>query len=346
MFGGWPLWLSLLVFTGGAALIWVAGTRLERVTDQISARTGIGTGGAGLILLAGATSLPEIATTSTAVAVGNIDLAVHNLLGGVALQVLVLVVADAGSRRPLTRGASGSAPLVQAAGLIFILGLATAALLLGGTTQFAVPGSPLMANPVTLLIPVAYVVLVRMTRSFERDPRWVEASAEGRRDDEDQPPSERPVGSLWVRFGVLAALVVGGGWLSAALADHMAEQTGLGSAVVGATLLAAATSLPEVSTTVAAARSDRQELAISNVMGSNGVDVSLLAVASVFGGGAFPGPLADAAAYLGVIAMLLTAVFLLGLLLRQPRTAGRIGIDSLAAAAIYGVGIAGLLVLV
>ena len=61
----------------------------------------------------------------------------------------------------------------------------------------------------------------------------------------------------------------------------LARQTGLGSAFLGATLLALATSLPEVSTTTAAARHKRYNMAISNVFGSNAFDVSLLFVADL-----------------------------------------------------------------
>jgi hypothetical protein len=59
-------------------------------------------------------------------------------------------------------------------------------------------------------------------------------------------------------------------------ADVLAEQTGLGDAFLGATLLALATALPEVSTTIAASRNGRYSMAISNNVGSNAFCVALL----------------------------------------------------------------------
>lgn len=95
-----PLWANAVVFAIAGALIWWAGTRLERYTDEISDRTGIGQAFGGMLLLAVATSLPELVTTITAVAVlNNPTLAVHNLLGGVALQTGVLAIADATKRK-------------------------------------------------------------------------------------------------------------------------------------------------------------------------------------------------------------------------------------------------------
>jgi cation:H+ antiporter len=72
-----------------------------------------------------------------------------------------------------------------------------------------------------------------------------------------------------------------GGWFATQSADVLAQQTGLGSAFLGATLLAGATSLPELSTTTAATRNGRDSMAISNVFGSNAFDVSLLFLAEL-----------------------------------------------------------------
>lgn len=95
-----PLWLNLVLFVPAAALIGWAGARLERYADVLSRRTGMGQAFTGVLLLAGATSLPEVATTVSAIVViGNPSLAVHNLLGGVALQTALLAVADAATGR-------------------------------------------------------------------------------------------------------------------------------------------------------------------------------------------------------------------------------------------------------
>lgn len=100
-----PFWAELLVFVASAVTIWVAGIFLSDNTDVLADRLHLGQALGGLILLAVATNLPEIAITYSAAASGQLDVAVSNILGGIALQTVVLVALDAfgvRERRPLT----------------------------------------------------------------------------------------------------------------------------------------------------------------------------------------------------------------------------------------------------
>ncbi|MEU7788820.1 hypothetical protein [Amycolatopsis sp. NPDC049159] len=78
--------LPLLIFAGAGAAIWVAGTSLSNQTDVLSTRLHLGSALGGLILLAVATNLPEIAIVATASLSGNIGVAVGNVLDGIAIQ--------------------------------------------------------------------------------------------------------------------------------------------------------------------------------------------------------------------------------------------------------------------
>src|SRR4051794_27288648 len=94
----------ILIFAAAAVAIWVAGVRLSSSTDALDTRLGLGSALGGLLLLALATDLPELAITITAAASNNLGLAVGNLLGGIAIQTLVLAALDAGTgpERPIT----------------------------------------------------------------------------------------------------------------------------------------------------------------------------------------------------------------------------------------------------
>ena len=95
----------LLIFVAAAAAIWVAGIQLSNQTDVLSTRLHLGSALGGLILLAVATNLPEIAIVASASLSGNVGVAVGNILGGIAIQTVVLVVLDAvgvRGRHPLT----------------------------------------------------------------------------------------------------------------------------------------------------------------------------------------------------------------------------------------------------
>jgi cation:H+ antiporter len=128
-FDAYPLWLNALVFLLSAGAIWFAGIRLEQQADTISERTGLGRAFTGMLLLAGATSLPEVATTATAVVMlNNPTLAVHNLLGGVALQTAIIAAADwTKSRRgALTFFSPRFSLLIGGVGLLLLLQLTIA----------------------------------------------------------------------------------------------------------------------------------------------------------------------------------------------------------------------------
>ena len=105
-----PLWLLGLIFIAGAALVWVAGIQLSKSTDVLDDRLHLGSALGGLIMLAIATNLPEIAITVSAAISGNLGVAVGNILGGIALQTVVLVLLDFFGKRGTASNRSPTAP--------------------------------------------------------------------------------------------------------------------------------------------------------------------------------------------------------------------------------------------
>src|SRR5881227_2073312 len=86
-------WL-VVVFAAGVVATWTAGVALSKTTDALDSRLGLGDELGGIILLAIAGSLPELAITVVAAARGNLSLAAGNLIGGIAIQTMVLVICD------------------------------------------------------------------------------------------------------------------------------------------------------------------------------------------------------------------------------------------------------------
>jgi cation:H+ antiporter len=144
---------------------------------------------------------------------------------------------------------------------------------------------------------------------------------------------------LWLTFAAYALVVLGAGWLATHSADTLAEQSGLGSAFVGATLLALATSLPELSTSIAASRRERYTTAIANVFGGNAFDIGLLFVADLAHRQASIFEHSEPTAlFVTAIAAAMTCVYVWGLVERKDRGIRRLGWDSLIALGIYVVG--------
>lgn len=119
-------------------------------------------------------------------------------------------------------------------------------------------------------------------------------------------------------------------------ADAIAVQTGLGGTFVGVSLLAIATSTPEISTTFAAARMGAYTLAISNIFGSNLIMVALVLPADIaYRAGPILGGLSPAGQIGLLSGLVVTTVYVVGLLLRRtPRMFGA-GVDSFLVLAVY-----------
>jgi cation:H+ antiporter len=112
--------------------------------------------------------------------------------------------------------------------------------------------------------------------------------------------------------------------------------------VFGATVLAASTSLPELSTGLASIKLGDRSLAFSDIFGGNAFLPVLFLIADLAGG--TPAlPQAHASdIWIAILGLVLTAIYIVGLVLRRGRSVWRLGPDSLLAIIIYGVGIIGL----
>jgi cation:H+ antiporter len=126
-----PLVGVAVIFLGASGVVWASGIRLAAYAEEAAQRTGLGRAFVGALLLGGVTSLPELATTVSASAIGNASLAVNNIYGGIALQVAVLALADWVARgRAVSSRVGDDSVLLQAALLVGVLAIATAGVLL------------------------------------------------------------------------------------------------------------------------------------------------------------------------------------------------------------------------
>jgi cation:H+ antiporter len=335
---------ALIIFVLAAGLVLFAGSRLDDLADRIARRTKLGRMFAGMILLAAATSLPEVATTVTATLRGHAEMAVHNLLGGVLIQTMILAVADVvAAPRPLTTISPRFALLIQGVGLIALLAITIVVASLEATW----PEKGWLRGLI-LVVPGVFVGVTWLTMRSARAPRWhpadgVEASSQDIAAKEG--PEEPPEGSrakIYGGFAVFSALVLGAGWAIVVASETIAEETGLGQSFVGFTLVALATSLPEISTTLAAARRGRTDTACSNIFGSNSFDVSLVAlVAALSTGSIFAGVLTQTvfAAGLGIA---LTTLYVMSMLERFDWTFARLGWESIGVVALGLGGLVGM----
>lgn len=152
--------------------------------------------------------------------------------------------------------------------------------------------------------------------------------------------SPRSPGLLVARLAFLALLILVGGVVLSQTGGAIAERTGLGTGLVGMVLLAAATSLPEVSIVTVASRAGQHELAVGDIFGANLFNVAMIFIIDAVSLGE---PVLGTGTSFEIVAALLGAimigVFVVGLLERADRTVLRVGYDSAAVLLIYASGI-------
>jgi cation:H+ antiporter len=345
VFSGLGLVPLILIFLTAAGAVWVAGIHLSSSTDVLDTRLGLGEAIGGVILLAVATNLPEIAITSSAAVSNNLGIAVGNILGGIAIQTVVLVLLDIaiGSESALTTRAASL--VLGLEGLLVILVLAI--VIMG--TQLPAKHMLWRIEPATLLIALFWVVGVYLINRARHGLPWHDTTGtapggqEKPRGHSKHAAAEkmRPGRAAWI-FGGGAAVTLGAGVVLEQSGEEIAGHLGLSGVVFGATILAAATALPEVSTGIASVRLGDFQLAVSDIFGGNAFLPMLFLLAGLLSGKAVLPQAQDTDIYLTALGIVLTVVYGWGLITRPQRQVLRMGTDSLAVLVLYAVGIAGL----
>ena len=347
---GLPLLLLVLIFVVAAAAIWVAGVQLSKQTDVLSTRLHLGAALGGLIMLALATNLPEIAIVASASISGNVGVAVGNILGGIAIQTVVLVVLDAfGVRgpRPLTYRAASLVLVLEALLVVAVLSVVVAG------TQLPSGLIALRLTPGPVLITVLWVAGLFLLRRAGKSLPWHESgeapdNQEAPRGHSQQKAEQDATGkgvstakSATV-FAVAALVTLVAGVVLERSGDAISGHIGLSGVLFGATVLAAATSLPEVSTGLTSVRAGDFQLAVSDIFGGNAFLPVLFLLATLLSGKSVLPGAHDTDVYLTALAMLLTLVYAGGLLFRPQRRILRLGVDSMVVLVLYVIGLAGL----
>jgi cation:H+ antiporter len=342
--------LLVVVFAAGAAATWVAGIALSKTTDVLDTRLGLGEELGGLLLLALAGSLPELAITISAAAQGNLGLAAGNLIGGIAVQTMVLLVCDiaVGPARPLTFLVGALTPVLEGLlVMIVVAGVDLGALLSPST---AIGG---VVSPASVGIVVVWLVGIYVIDRARKEPRWsvsMPGSHPGRRHRRERHP-ERPhpyAGTSTARvalvFGAACAVTLVAGVALEESGNTLATRLGVNGVVFGATVLAAASALPEISSGIAAVRLGDHALAIGDVFGGNAFQVCLFLLADLIAGRPVLPHAGHLNAWLAALGIALTAVYGFGVIGRPSRCHARLGPDSLLALAIFALGVGGLFV--
>lgn len=326
----------IALFAAAAIVVWFAGARLTRYADEIADRTGIGQAAIGVVLLGAITSLPEISTSAVATLSGNSNMAVNNLIGSASFQLVVLAICDVVvGRDALTSLVPGPRVILNAAVGIVLLVLVTIGVMVG---DWQLPGVSVGVFP--LLILGTYLLCVWQFSSGGAAAGWKPVHApEGDRPEMQRPQMSNAKLAVWTT--ATAGVILVAGTVLTLSAEGIAGATGVSTGIMGLTLLAAATSLPEFSTALTAARMRRAELAIGDILGGNMFNtVLILQVDALDGGGLALRQVEPSSITAALLAVLLTTLYLIGLVERRDRAVLRMGLDSIAVLVVYVAGTA------
>jgi cation:H+ antiporter len=315
-----PALLSLL-FLSCAAIIVAAGVRLARYGEVIATRTGLGGLWIGSILLAAATSLPELATDIAAVRIGAPDLAAGDLFGSSMSNMLILALIDLMYPRAQVLRAATLDHIISAMLAIILTAIAALFLLVRTNVSF------LGIGPGSVLLVVTYFVGTRAIylhnaaeRAAARASVAAAVAAVGA--DDAKEPAGLGLRQASVRFGLAALVILLVAPVFARSAEGIAEVSGLGSTLVGTWLVGFSTSLPELVASMAAVRMRAYDMAVGNLFGSNALNMIMF---SILDAASPSGPiLASVSAVHALSALIAIALMAIGMAAIAYRAHGRL----------------------
>jgi cation:H+ antiporter len=146
-------------------------------------------------------------------------------------------------------------------------------------------------------------------------------------------------------FGSACLITLAAGVALEVAGNTLADRAGINGVIFGATALAAATALPEVSSGIAAVRLGDNALALGDIFGGNAFQVCLFLLADLIAGSPVLPSAGRLNSWIASLGVALTAIYAAGVIFRPQRCFLRLGADSLLAIVVFGLGIAGLVAL-
>ncbi|WP_447555058.1 calcium/sodium antiporter [Vreelandella sp. EE22] len=245
--------LYVLSLLGGIALLTLGGEALVRGAVAGAERLGVSALFTGLVIVGFGTSAPELVVSINAALEQKPDIAIGNVVGS-NIGNIMLILGLCAFIYPLTTKLQA----LKRDGLVMLL--ATLLFILLGLS-----GELGRFDAMLLLAGLAgYLVWAYLSERQKNDPLETPDAA-------GNPPDKRPPSVLWMLIGVAGglALLIGGSQLLLYGAVGIAQAAGISEAVIGLTVVAVGTSLPELAVSLVAALRRQTDVAVGNILGSN-----------------------------------------------------------------------------
>lgn len=300
---------DLFLVIAGLGFLVLGGDHLVKGAVNLALRLGLTPTVVGLTVVAFGTSAPELMVSVSAALKGTTDIAIGNVVGSNIANVLIILGACAALTGIPTKGLD----LRES----WVMMMAATALLI----ILAFTGPIGRIDGVLLLVVLGLVI-------------WRQFSTAKAASSDDLEGAD--ASATWLRIGFwlavgLVALPLGAQLLVSGATD-IARSFGISEAVIGLTLVAIGTSLPELAASIASARAGRADMALGNVVGSNLFNIlSILGITALIR----PLPVPTEMMRLDIWVMLASSALLFPFLFRGVRMGKRVGLGLLAAYAAY-----------
>jgi cation:H+ antiporter len=308
------IWFKFIICL---VIVLFAGTKLAQYGDAIAEKTGLGRIWIGLVLIALITTMPELVTSVSSVAlVHSADLALGTLLGSCCFNLSILTVLDIlYSRTPVLSVASPRHIITAGWGAVLI---AVAAGGIIAADRFPFFDSGWLGIP-SIVILVLY--LLGAWRAFRRE-----------RNQESQvtPATSRQYDiyttkMVWSRFILASVAVIAAGIWLAFIGDEISRTTGWDGTFVGTLFLAVTTSAPELVVAISALRMGAIDLAVANIFGANMLDMAMIIpVDLAYGKGFILSAVSRSHLIIAIVAVTMSFLVIIGLRFRQKRKIFRV----------------------
>ncbi|HOZ69584.1 MAG TPA: hypothetical protein PLB49_09775 [Chitinophagaceae bacterium] len=306
-----PIYSYIAGFALCATIIIYSGSKLSFYGEQIANLTGMGKAWVGLILMASVTSLPELITGISSVAIIKApDLAAGDIFGSCVFNLLILSVLDARIKQPLFSIVKSSHIVAAIFGII-LMTLAGLAIYLSNEIP-----SIFWISSLTFVIFGVYLLAVWGIFNYDQ---VTHAESSATQTSFSSTPGTN-LRNVTVGYGLHASIVIVAAVFLPFFGEHIATKSGMGNSLFGTLFIAAATSLPELVVSLAALKLGSTDMAVGNLLGSNIFNIFILGIDDIFyRSGSLFKHISSSHLISVFITILMTAVVILGLLFKPKK---------------------------
>lgn len=331
-------------FIISAAITWIAGIALAKTTDTLDHRFKLGDALGGLILLGISGSLPEIAIAFSAARDGHIPIIIGTILGGIAIQTLIIVFFDLAvkNKKPLSYVAGSPMLALET----FFTVLLTLLALMG--TSLAPEKNIYGTSPFSSIIIIVWILGLLAINKARKNPKWTETARDakpGRRYHERRARESntfyigKSTAHVILVFIVASALTLAAGVILQETGSQIANLTGIDSGIFAATFIALVGALPEISTGIESIIIGDNQLAISDTIGGNAFMLNIFLFTDLIAGKPVLSYAQPEDVMLTVLGIVMMTIYAASFLLRWRKRYFKLGLDSILEIFIYLAGI-------